>query len=285
MKTIVAPLLGLIGLCALPLWALGCTKAGKCTRGEVGCATTLQGRCKSGAHAVDGMCLKGGGSAGSGGSGGQAGSGEPPTDCPDDSFENACEGFCAAMCSNQEALCLSSKCGANDCDMDACQKACDDDTQCIVRACKAQLEMTCETFGSKDDATGVFGSFCFKNDPMCVVEPDLGCSDTCGTLSNRTGGQLAKNRTCEDGGDGSSGTPKCTRGTDCSDCGTRSCGQQGESCGRNGDCCGWTMGGAFCVDTGGGQICLATCTEDKPCPGSALCTPLKEGGDAVCVPQ
>ena len=284
MRTIVAPLLVLFALSALSLWALGCTKSGKCTRGEIGCATTLQGRCHPGAQPDpnnNGMCIDGS-EAGSGGSGG---SGEPPTNCPEDSFEAACQGFCAAMCSNQEALCLNSKCSANDCGMTACAEACDADVSCIARACRAQLEMTCETFGSKDDATGVFGSFCFKTDPMCVVSPDLGCSDTCGTLSNRTGGQLAKNRICEDGGDGSTGTTKCTRGTDCTDCGTRSCGAQGESCGRNGDCCGWTMGGAFCVDTGGGQICLATCSDEKPCAGTALCTPLKEGGDAVCVPQ
>jgi hypothetical protein len=284
MRIIVAPLLVSFGLCALPLFALGCTKAGKCTRGEIGCATTLQGRCTSGAREVDGMCVEGDDSrAGSGG--GSAGTGEPPTDCPDDSFANACEGFCAAMCSNQEALCLNSKCGGSDCGMEACQNACDNDKQCIARACRAQLEMTCETFGSKDDATGVFASFCFKNDPMCVVSPDLGCSDTCGNLSNRRGGQYANNGMCEDGGEGSTASTRCTRGTDCTDCGTRSCGAQGESCSRNGDCCGWTMGGSFCVDTGGGQICLATCSDDKPCAGTEMCISLKEGVNSVCVPQ
>lgn len=291
MRTIAAPhlwlLFGTLAL-ALPLWLAGCTDAGKCTRGEIGCACTTSNRCDSGARCSAGMCVKSSGTSGSGGStaggGGSSGTSSPPSECSDDSFAEACESFCQAMCSNQEALCLSSSCSASDCDEDACAEACDDDVQCIVRACKAQLAMTCETFGAKDAATGVFKSFCFETDPMCVPSPDLGCSDTCGTLSNRTGGQLAKNDSCEDGGEGSSGMARCTRGTDCTDCGARMCATKLESCSRNGDCCGWTSGESFCVDTGGGQVCLAACGADVPCEGDEICTPLRQGDDMVCVP-
>ena len=272
----------LIALIALAFTLLACTDAGQCTRGEAGCACRQGNECESGLScSAQKMCVERS-SAGSGGRGGSGGTGGD-AECSQDSFADACEGFCQALCSNQEAMCLGSACGSGDCGPAACAEACDDDVDCMYRACMAQLEMTCETFGAKDTGSGVFKSFCFENDPTCVVSPDLGCSDTCGTLSSRTGGDLADNDACEDGGKDSTGTAKCARGTDCSDCGTRACGAPLEKCTRNGDCCGFTAGESFCVDTGGGQVCLATCSETKPCDGAALCTPLREGGDAVCV--
>jgi hypothetical protein len=266
-----------------PVLLLACTDAGKCTRGELGCACTLNNGCDSGARCNDGMCVEGS-SSGSGGKGAGSGGAGGNIECSDDSFADACEGFCQALCANQEAMCLNSKCASNDCGQAACQEACDADTDCMVRACEAQLEMTCETFGAKDNGSGVFKSFCFENDPTCAVSPDLGCSDTCGTLSSKTGGQLADNDVCEDGGNMSSGMA-CMRGTDCSDCGTRMCAGTLEACARNGDCCGFSAGDSFCVKTGEtSRVCLAACSMTKPCSGSALCTPLSAGSDQVCVP-
>jgi len=286
MRTIAASLsvvFGLLGLLVSPLALLACTDAGKCTRGQAGCACTESNSCKSGARCNSGMCVALS-SAGSGGRGGSGGSGNE-IECSDDSFEEACDGFCRALCANQDALCVDSECASDDCGQPACEAACGDDVSCMVRACEAQLEMTCETFGAKEQGTGVFKSFCFDTDPSCTVNPEQGCSDTCGMLPSQFGGDLSDNNACEDGGQGSTGTAKCVRGTDCSDCGARMCAATLESCGRNGDCCGFNAGESFCVKTGEtSMVCLTACSPTMACEGGELCTPLSAGTDRVCVP-
>jgi hypothetical protein len=277
----------LFGLLVSPLALLACTDAGKCTRGEVGCACKEDNGCKGTARCSNNMCVARAGSAGSGGGSGTGGN-SSNVECSDESFETACEGFCQALCENQEALCVDSACEDDDCGQPACEAACGDDKSCMVRACEAQLEMTCETFGAKEQGTGVFKSFCFDTDPKCTVNPDLGCSDTCGSLPSQFGGDLSDNNVCEDGGQGSAVTgamAKCVRGTDCSDCGTRMCAVTLESCGRNGDCCGFSAGESFCVKTGPtSRVCLNACSATMACDAAELCTPLSEGSDMVCVP-
>jgi hypothetical protein len=283
MRTIAASLSLLFGLLAAPFALTACTDAEKCTRGEVGCACTESNSCKSGAVCNNEMCV----ARNSAGSGGGSGSGGSASDveCSDDSFAEACQGFCDALCANQDDLCLNSACEEGNCGQAACEEACDDDTDCMVRACEAQLEMTCETFGAEHPGTGVFKSFCFDNDPTCAVGED-GCSDTCGKLSSRTGGDLSGNKMCEDGGKGAvTGTAACLRGTDCTDCGMRMCAVTLEQCSRNGDCCGFSEGESFCVKTGEtSRVCLTACSPTMLCEGGELCTPLSMGSDMVCVP-
>jgi hypothetical protein len=278
MRTIAASLSLLFGMLVSTFALPACTDAGKCTRGEVGCACTEGGTCKSGARCNAGtdMCISSS-TAGSGGGGSDV-------ECSNDSFEEACEGFCQALCDNQEALCVGSECADDDCGQAECELACGDDVDCMAGACEAQLEMTCETFGTADSDSGVFKSFCFDSDPSCTVSPELGCSDTCGTLPSQVGGDLSDNDVCEDGGKGSSAS-KCVRGTDCSDCKVRMCAVTLEPCGRNGDCCGFAQGESFCVKTGEtSRVCLTACSPAMTCASGELCTPLSAGSDMVCVP-
>jgi hypothetical protein len=280
MRTIAASLSLLFGLMLLALPA--CTDAGKCTRGDLGCACkqTRTNQCNSGAACRDNLCV----ASGSAGSGGSAGGGSE-IECSSESFEAACDGFCQALCENQEALCVGSECADDDCGRAECDVACSGDVDCMVRACEAQLAMTCETFGAVEPSSGVFESFCLDTDPACTVSPDLGCSDTCGTMSSQVGGDLSDNDVCEDGGKGSTGTAKCVRGTDCSDCDVRQCAVTLEACGRNGDCCGFSMGESFCVKTGEtSRVCLAACSPSMACASGELCTPLSAGTDMVGVP-
>eukprot|EP00964_Phaeocystis_antarctica_P045886 scaffold26459_cov55-Phaeocystis_antarctica.AAC.1 len=50
--------------------------------------------------------------------------------------------------------------------------------------------------------------------------PPMVCSDTCSKHSSGPGGPYAKNKFCQDGGDGATGA-SCAFGTDCTDCGAR----------------------------------------------------------------
>ena len=80
--------------------------------------------------------------------------------------------------------------------------------------------------------------------------------------------------------------PACPRGTDCTDCGPRTCVKAGASCDGHGDCCGFYGGKAFCVDlatTGG--TCLATCTETRVCPEGLDCLAVDDNQNYVCAPR
>jgi hypothetical protein len=275
MRTIAASLSLVFGMLVLPFALPACTDAGKCTRGEVGCACTEEDECTSGT-CNDGMCVAGNAAGTGGGS---------DVECSNDSFEEACEAFCQALCDNQEDLCEGSACADGDCGQPECELACGDDVACMAGACEAQLDMTCETFGAADSASGVFKSFCFETDPMCTVSPELGCSDTCGTMSGQVGGDLSDDGVCEDGGDGSGTNEiRCGRGTDCSDCKPRMCAVPREQCGRNGDCCGFAEDDSFCVKTGETRReCLNACSPTVACAGGEVCTPLMQGDGMVCV--
>ena len=279
MKTTLSTL-ATFALLLVTCWsALSCTDAGKCTRGEPGCACTTAGTCVGGATCnTERMCIERGAPAP------EPDGGPPPVtnvDCVDDTFEHACTALCEAICGTQERLCVGSSCGPDDCGTSACTDACGTDPTCLRRACEALKDAECETFGEPNNK-GVFVSFCFDSDPVCVPDPDFGCSDICGVSSNMSDGTLAGNHICQDGGEGSTGTTRCARGTDCTDCGKRTCSAPLDTCDSNGDCCGFGKREAYCVqDT---NQCLATCSDDNPCTNGEICTPLSAGGDAVCVP-
>lgn len=290
-------------LCLLAcLSALGCTEAGKCRRGEIGCAP-LDGRCTEG-RKVDGMCVAGSGNSGSGssGTGGSGGSGSgggqpdagPPIDCTDESLDAACEAFCEAFCRNEQDLCAESRCSSSDCDSDgqvfvACRDICSDDgnpERCAQNLCAGQAEYTCEDFGAVDSDTGIYTSLCFENDPNCVGNADYGCSDTCGSIETEiggVGGDLADDGMCQDGGEGSVSSV-CARGTDCSDCSERECVVAGEGCNGHGDCCGFYGDGALCVELSAGPTCLASCTETGACPDGLRCVEVDDNRNSVCAP-
>lgn len=308
MRTTIA----LYGFLAATAALAGCTKAGKCTRGQEGCmpmqGETLTNRgCDSGLRLMGGVCVEddeppraGTGSprAGSGGGNAMPDAG-PPVECPNDTFEHACEAFCEAFCRNEDLLCVQSKCPAGACDTDTsgsdtgavykvCINACQDDPDqagCGQQLCLGENERECEDFGFEDDKSGVFVAGCFDDDPACVLNEDFGCSDTCGDFENGTNAELANNGVCEDGGKGSMSeeTPACPRGTDCSDCGKRVCAPAGNTCDGHGDCCGFYGGGAFCVMLGPDNgTCLATCTETRKCPSGFDCLPVDDMKNYVC---
>lgn len=299
--------------CSLPIAALlsGCTSAGKCRRGEIGCACTLDETCNGGAECnSDKMCVEGTGGTDSGskkdagsktdagakkdaGSKSDAGNKTDagktdagktdaghrrtdagPVDCPGDTFAAACTGFCNAFCQNEELLCVGSMCAANQCDpggmlYKVCAQTCGTDTKCVQNLCLNEGTRTCESFGFTDKSTNVYQAGCFDDDPNCVLNEDFGCSDTCGSLSNGTGGDLAGNGKCEDGGGTAPAT--CPRGTDCTDCGPRTCSKTLGDCNSNGDCCGYYSDKSLCVTadpTMPGQ-CLATCADTMTCADSS----------------
>jgi hypothetical protein len=168
-----------------------------------------------------------------------------------------------------------------------CSKTCGTDVACAHDSCVAEGKRVCEEFGFSDSTTGgVFLAFCLNDDPNCVLNPDFGCSDTCGSLPNHSGGDLANNGQCEDQGSGST-SGNCERGTDCTDCKPRTCTKTAGSCGNNGDCCGYYTKKSLCVDTGSGGQCLATCSDTTTCPGTQTCrTATDSAGKAfhVCAP-
>ncbi len=281
----------------------GCSSAEKCTRGEEGCiartgtAASRLGACDRGlAPNRDDICVEGEGAIRDGGV--DAG----PVECTSDSLEEACERFCQAFCQNEDLLCAQSRCPATACDHDpdpdpetenvyeACAKRCANDANpasCGNRLCVAEGKRTCEDFGFEDPETDVFIAGCFEDDPLCVLREDDGCSDTCGTLANNTNGELAGNGICEDGGEGSDSpqSPACPRGTDCTDCGKRTCAAAGSSCDGHGDCCGFYGGNSFCVElTTSGGTCLATCTETRVCPEGLSCLAVDDNQNYVCAP-
>jgi hypothetical protein len=299
-------------LCGLlPLLVLAaCTSADKCARGEVGCACDANGECSSGAECRSGMCVKSGG----GGTGRDASSSQPDgstthddggntghdagntsIDCMAKTFDAACREYCRALCASEANLCLDSQCETGFCGSDGgmlrdtCNQVCSGDVSCMQDLCKGELERTCEQFGYVDDKTSAWVSGCFNEDPACVPNPDYGCSNVCGTGPHGTGADLANNGKCEDGGNGSSSAAPCARGTDCQDCGKRTCAKQGESCKNGGDCCGFYPDmGAFCVDIDGNlktndAVCLQECAQ-KACPSGTQCNDLANDAGAVCVP-
>jgi hypothetical protein len=305
--------------CLLLLVVLtSCTSADKCTRGEPGCACTSDDGCKSGARCVEGMCVKGskpsgGGKdsgtndasamqsdASNGGSGGDGGgntndAGGEAIDCKAKTFDAACREYCKALCASEANLCLNSTCETGFCGTDGgqlrdtCNTVCSGDVGCMQDLCSGELKRTCDQFGYVDDKTSAYVSGCFNEDPACVPNPDFGCSNICGTGPNGTGADLANNGQCEDGGNGSVSHPPCARGTDCKDCGKRTCAKQGESCMNGGDCCGfYPKMGAWCVDIDGNlatndAVCLQDCST-QDCPSGTQCNQLEKDAGSVCVP-
>ena len=273
-------------LTALPLLLAlpGCTDAGKCVRGETDCACKTNGSCESGNTCnEERMCIARSGPPP------EEDSGTPPppppidTDCVDDDSATACEAFCEVFCTMQERMCTSSRCEVESCVSNLCDGVCPDaDPGCLQSRCEI-IKGTddCKDFGGPDPETDVFTSFCLEQDPTCTPDPEHGCSDVCGSNPNQTGGDFAENGICQDGATGSTGTKRCERSTDCTDCGPRTCAGMDEACSVNGDCCGFPND-AFCIE--GRQVCYATCSDDKPCMSPDTCTPLAGSDDSVCVP-
>jgi MYXO-CTERM domain-containing protein len=56
-------------------------------------------------------------------------------------------------------------------------------------------------------------------------------------------------------------------------------GQPGDACGINEDCAS-----GLCAVLGDQTFCTEICSETDPCPESFTCTPLGDGGTAICVP-
>lgn len=287
-----------------------CTSAGKCKRGEAGCACTESSSCSGGARCVQGTCVEKSGTKPSADAGSDAGSNADagadaavsdaghdagsPIDCDATTFAEACRQYCRALCASEANLCVSSQCDPGFCDpgggqlSDTCDQVCGADLGCMHDLCTGELQRTCDEFGYPDDSSDLYMSGCFNEDPACVINPDYGCSDTCGTAEGGVGGDLAGNGKCEDGGDNSVGSATCPRGTDCTDCGKRTCAQPGDPCKNGGDCCGFYPDtGALCVDLDGDlstddAVCLQTCN-DQPCD-SGTCTQLDQDAGAVCAP-
>ena len=277
----------------------GCSSAERCTRGEEGCAGKLNvaasRMCDNGLTLEDGICVDNGGIRGDGGTS------NGPVECSTESVEVACERFCQAFCRNEDLLCAQSRCDPDACEHDpdpdpesenvyeACYDNCSEDANpasCGNRLCVAEGKRTCEEFGFEDTKTGVFIAGCFEDDPVCVLNENGGCSDTCGTV-NGVNGLLADNGVCEDGGEGSEGAQSsaCARGTDCTDCGTRTCASPGSRCETHGDCCGFFGGDSFCVDVPDvGGVCLAICTETRTCPTGMTCRAIVSNEEYVCAP-
>lgn len=288
MKTYLLPLL--LG-CALPLWlAIGsCTSADKCTRGELGCRCTEQNTCAAGARCLDGSCISAT-STRDASTGVQDSGAEKPIDCTVATFDGACRELCRAVCKTEELLCVDSRCEPDFCANNGlqttCSGECDTDVTCVQDLCKQELERKCEEFGYPDN--GIYVSGCANDDPRCVLNPDYGCSDTCGTTDG-VGKDLVGNGMCEDGGEGSVAPQKCPRSTDCSDCGTRVCGAQGATCSNSGDCCGFFSDSAYCVDVNRDPNvqdprCLVTCTTSRSCEDGYVCTGIKDNSVYVCSP-
>jgi len=271
-----------LGLALAAFVMTGCSDAGKCVRGEVGCACKTDGSCDTGGTCnTDRMCIARSGPPP------EEDSGMPPpppdVDCVDDDFDSACGAFCEAFCTMQERMCVASSCTVDECKASFCDAICDgSDASCMASRCEIVKNADCPGFALPDPKTNVLVSFCLMNDPVCSPDPEFGCSDVCGDNAFKTGGQFADNGVCQDGATGSTGTKRCERSTDCSDCGMRTCGGMNDPCDTNGDCCGFTEGKSFCIE--GRQVCYATCSDARPCQAGETCSPLAGGDDSVCVP-
>lgn len=263
----------------------GCTDAGKCVRGETGCACKTNGSCNTGATCnTERMCIERSGPPP------EEDSGTPPpppppidVECVDDDSASACEAFCKAFCGMQERMCAASRCEIDTCMETLCDGVCPgSEPTCLKSRCEIVRGTTeCEDFGGPDPDTDVFTSFCLEQDPICTPDPAHGCSDVCGSNAFSTGGDFADNGICQDGDTGSTGTKRCERSTDCTDCGVRTCAGMNEGCTKNGDCCGFPND-AFCIE--GRQVCYATCSDARPCQEGETCSPLAGSDDSVCVP-
>jgi hypothetical protein len=277
-----------------------CTDAGKCTRGEPGCPCTRTATCNdiNGDNTLpcpsDGMCtMPSGGAGGAGNPLMPRDAGPPPeVECEGDTVEEACELFCEALCQNQARFCYESECAPGACEANGdvaapCIEQCGD-TGCARDLCEEQLSdaLTCEDFGFQ--AGGVFVNLCLDADPMCVPQPELGCTNTCGSRKGGLGGDLTDNGRCEDGKDGDSVSAFCPRGTDCEDCGAHPCVPQGEDCENHGDCCGFYSTGALCVTVtaDAAPVCLRSCDDDLPCDDGYVCSATDSAGRMrVCAPR
>jgi hypothetical protein len=278
--------LGLALAFAIPLTTsvlAGCTDAGKCVRGEIGCACSTEGTCKTGGTCnTDRMCIEREGPPP------EEDSGTPPppppdVDCVDTDFASACTAFCDAFCTMQERMCAASTCTVSECEATFCDAICaGGDADCMASRCEIVKNADCPGFALPDPDTDVLVSFCLMNDPICAPDPEFGCSDTCGSNAFKSGGDLAPNGICQDGATGSTGNKRCERSTDCTDCDRRTCGAMNDPCDTNGDCCGFTEGDSFCIQ--GRQVCYATCSDAHPCEAGDTCSPLDGSDDSVCVP-
>jgi hypothetical protein len=213
-----------------------------------------------------------------------------PVGCEGSTVSELCTQFCEAFCQNQELLCIESECQPDDCAeggeiFDTCTTRCAD-ADCARDLCEAQGGAECESFGT-ELASGSYESLCLNRDPSCVIAPDLGCSDVCGS-TEQVGGDLVDNGVCEDGSEDSV-SAACTRGSDCTDCGPQLCSEPGGSCVNHGDCCGFHAFGALCVDPDGQSspmqpICFPSCDDTHPCPEGFHCNPTTGTVD-VCIEQ
>jgi hypothetical protein len=170
-----------------------------------------------------------------------------------------------------------------------------------------EIARPCEEFAYRRDPADTsepYKSLCYENDPKCVHYGEERCSDTCGTTlsdeadpggidasDNGVGGDLVGGPgVCEDGGGTSADL--CPRGTDCSDCGPRTCTPAGERCSDPEDCCEYFSSGAFCVDLGTTAVpdtrCLLPCAAGRSCPEAFTCRDVVDDlGDvagSACVP-
>jgi hypothetical protein len=185
MNTLRVVILGAILIASLG----ACSSAGKCRRGELGCACQTDNTCESGALCVAERCSKPaatiGGSGGRSGSGGRGGSGgtdsstagrDATVACSGASFDAACRSFCVAFCESQRDFCVDSPCTPGFCDSGnyaavvrpVCQENCGNDTDCARKMCLDQRLTTCETFFSIQEDGGVDPG-CFENDPTCEL--------------------------------------------------------------------------------------------------------------------
>lgn len=162
--------------------------------------------------------------------------------------------------------------------MDSC-----DSVDCAHDRCVEQNVAACATFGYEAN-DGSFVSACLNDDPSCVLKPELGCSNVCGS-DDGVGGQLVGNGQCEDGHEDSSSSV-CDRSTDCEDCGPHPCAPAGGTCTNHGDCCGFYGPGALCVSImpSAPAVCFVTCDDTQQCPPGFRCNPTS-GDSSVCVSE
>jgi hypothetical protein len=216
-------------------------------------------------------------------------------DCTASDVEGACQAFCEAFCQNQQRFCVDSSCEPGACEpggnlLAVCtDDLCPGDATCAQEICVGETQRPCEDFGFPDDVTPVYQSGCFQFDPVCVINPDYGCSDTCGSLLPSdigTGGDLANDNLCEDGGEDAVSSV-CARGTDCTDCGQRTCSMVGETCSDHGDCCGYFANDALCgaIDERG-NVCWRKCDDGQACPGGLTCQTFRQTDQTfqLCAP-
>ena len=283
--------------CALPWLLFACSDAEKCTRGELGCRCSQETTCAAGAECKAGTCVAS--DAPDTSTPDEVDSGPPkPVDCSVGSFKGACKELCRAVCETEDNLCVASSCGDDDCTDDGiakengllktCVAECRDDVACVQDLCRQEVKRECEDFWYPDPATGTRLPGCFNSDPRCVLDPDFGCSDTCGTQQDGVGGELVNNGRCEDGAEGSV-MRACPRSTDCTDCGPRVCGKQGAKCANAGECCGFFSKAAYCVDIDRDPDvedarCLTTCTTSQDCDDGYACIGITGKGISVCSP-